>query len=233
MIDRLGRHVHSPLLHASVAAAFVLVNGAGYAYLGGRSFVEGWGGGLAAVIATVFLVWKSQGYWAWMIVNAGLWCALFFSSGLPLLGWLQVSFLVFAAYGMLQWTLVGSRIGWRPRVRTDLAGTALALAVFAYSVYAYRGMEGYAYTLWWTLEAGSVVFAIAAMWLDAFRYKANWIAWSLSNVCAWPLFFHGGLWGPFALTFVYQAINVAGWLQWVRDENADWSDEELPQAIAA
>ena len=43
-------------------------------------------------------------------------------------------------------------------------------------------MEGYTGTLWWALEAGSVVLAIAAMWLDAFRYKANWIAWSLSNV---------------------------------------------------
>ena len=65
MIDRLGRHVHSPFLHAAVAAAFVLINLVGYAFLGGRDFVEGWGGGLAAVIATGFLVWKSQGYWAW------------------------------------------------------------------------------------------------------------------------------------------------------------------------
>ena len=153
-----------------------------------------------------------------MIVNAGLWCALFFSSGLPLLGWLQVSFLAFAAYGMLQWALVRWRIGWNPRTRGDLIGTVLALGVFVYSFYAYRNMEGYTGTFWWALEAGSVVLAIAAMWLDAFRYKANWIAWSLSNVCAWPLFFHGRLWGPFALTFVYQAINVVGWFQWVHDE---------------
>jgi nicotinamide mononucleotide transporter len=56
------------------------------------------------------------------------------------------------------------------------------------------------------------------MWMDAFRYKGNWIAWSLSNVLAVPLFFHGGLWGPFFTTFVYQALNVVGWFQWVRDE---------------
>jgi hypothetical protein len=218
MIERLGRHVHRPALHAAVAAAFVLVNLAGYAFLGGRAFVEGWGGGLAAVIATVFLVWKSQGYWAWMIVNAALWCALFFSAGLPLLGWLQVSFLLFAAYGAAQWALVRWRIGWNPRVRSDQLGTLLALGVFAYAVLAYRDMEGYTGSLWWALEAGSVLFAIGEMWLDAFRYKANWIAWSLSNVCAWPLFAHGRLWGPFAMTFVYQAINVVGWVEWVRDE---------------
>ena len=33
-----------------------------------------------------------------------------------------------------------------------------------------------------------------------------------------PLFFHGKLWGPFVMTFVYQAINFVGWFQWVRDE---------------
>jgi len=61
-------------------------------------------------------------------------------------------------------------------------------------VYAYRGLEGYTGSLWWGLEAASVVLAIAAMWLDA-----------------------GELSGPFT-AFVYQAINVAGWFQWTRDE---------------
>ena len=149
LFERVGRNVHSRLLHAAVALSFVLINLTGYLFLGGRDFVEGWGGGLAAVIATGFLVWKSQGYWAWMIVNATLWCALFFSSDLPLLGWLQVSFLAFAVYGMVQWALVKWRIGWNPRVRSDVAGTVLALGVFGYSVYAYRNMEGYTGTFWW------------------------------------------------------------------------------------
>ena len=161
MIERLGRHVHRPVLHAAVAAAFVLVNLAGYAYLGGRDFVEGWGGGLAAVIATVFLVWKSQGYWAWMIVNAALWCALFFSSGLPLLGWLQVSFLLFAAYGMAQWALVRWRIGWNPRVRSDQLGTVLYVGggiLFAFvmglALYAVFGRERTINARRWVLGGG-------------------------------------------------------------------------------
>lgn len=218
MIDWIGRHVDRPATHATAAALFLAVNALGYATLGGRSFVESWGGGLAAVIATFFLVWKSQGYWMWMIVNATLWGALFFSRDLPLLGWLQVTLLVFAVYGMLQWALVRVRIGWNPRVPADAVGTALALGVFVYSVWAYRNMEGYAGSIWWALEASSVFCAIGAMWLDAFRYKANWIMWTLSNVCAWPLYFHGGLWGPFVLTFVFQAINCVGWCEWVRAE---------------
>lgn len=79
-IEKLRRCVHDWRVHAGATAAFVLVNGIGYAF-GGIEFVQGWGGGLAAVIATAYLVWKSQGYWAWMMVNAGLWCALFSTPG--------------------------------------------------------------------------------------------------------------------------------------------------------
>jgi hypothetical protein len=216
-IEKVGRYAHDWRVHAGATAAFVLVNGIGYAF-GGIEFVQGWGGGLAAVIATVYLVWKSQGYWAWMMVNAALWCALFFDAGLPLLGWLQVALFAFAAYGMTQWALVRLRIGWSPNVPSDLVGAVLGLAVLAYAVHAYRGLEGYTGSVWWALEAMSVVLAIVAMWLDAFRYRANWYAWSLSNLCFWPVAFHGKLWGPFFTTFVYQAINVVGWFQWTRDQ---------------
>lgn len=218
-IDRLGRYAHDTRVHVAAVVLFVVANIVGYHY-GGAGFVQSWGGSFAAVLATAALVWKSQGYWFWMMVNAALWVALFFSKDLPILAWLQVSFLVFTVYGMTQWALVRYRIGWSPRVKIDLVGTALALVVFVYSIYAYWQMPGYTGTVWWALEAGTVLLAIAAMWLDAFRYKANWIAWSLSNVLAWPLFFHGDLWGPFFVTFVYQAINFVGYYQWVREERA-------------
>ena len=218
-IDRFGRrYAHSPRVHALAVLFFVVVNALGYAFGGGLDFVQGWGGGLAAVIATVWLVWKSQGYWLWMMANAGLWCALFFHMDLPLLGWLQVAFLVFCVYGFTQWMLVNSRIGWNPRVPADAVGGVLGIALLAYALYAYRNMEGYAGTTWWWLELVSVVTAISAMWMDAFRYKLNWWAWSASNAAFLPLALHGRLWGPFVMTFVYQTINVAGWFQWVRDE---------------
>jgi hypothetical protein len=195
-IEKVGRYAHDWRVHAGATAAFVLVNGVGYAF-----------GGI-----------ESQGYWLWMMVNAALWCALFFDAGLPLLGWLQVALFAFAAYGMTQWALVRLRIGWSPNVPSDLVGAVLGLAVLAYAVHAYRGLEGYTGSVWWALEAMSVVLAIVAMWLDAFRYRANWYAWSLSNLCFWPVAFHGKLWGPFFTTFVYQAINVVGWFQWTRDQ---------------
>jgi hypothetical protein len=218
MVSRLEPFARSRRVNATVAVVFAVVTLCGYRYLGGTSFVEEWGGSLAAIVATAFLVWKTLAYWAWMVVNAGLWVALFFHDGLPVLAWLQVSFLLFCSYGALQWLLVRYRIGFDPSVRSDLAGCLIAVAVFAASVYAYRDMPGYTGTLWWALELGTVVTAIVAIWCDAFRYRANWLAWTASNLLAWPLFWHERLWGVFAATFVYQAINVVGWLHWTAEE---------------
>jgi hypothetical protein len=216
--SEIAEAIRRPRFHVGTAAVFVLVNALGYRYAGGLTFVQGWGGGIAATIATFFLVFKSQGYWAWMIVNAGLWTALFFHDGYPMLAWLQVSFLFLATYGAVQWALVRLDIGFRLDRRSDIAGSAIAAAVFAYSIFAYLRMPGYAGTLWWGLELASVFTAITAIWMDAFRYKGNWIAWTLSNACSGPLFFHGQNWGPFYTIFLYQALNVVGYMRWRREE---------------
>jgi nicotinamide riboside transporter PnuC len=83
-------------------------------------------------------------------------------------------------------------------------------------VVVYWNQPGYRGTTWWWLEFGSVVFAIGAMWMDAFRYRLNWWAWTISNCLSAPLFWHGRLWGPFWTIFVYQALNIYGWFEWTR-----------------
>ena len=217
MLAKLELYARSPALNLAVAATFVAINVVGWA-LGGLGFVQEWGGSFAAVIATAFLVWKTQGYWTWMIVNAALWVALFFHLGLPMLAWLQASFLVLSAYGMIRWALVARwRIGYLG-TNLDRYGVLLAAGVFAWSIAAYWHMPGYALSGWWWVEFGSVATAIAAIAMDAYRYKANWIAWTLSNAFSAPLFLHGRMWGPFVTLFMYQAINVVGWFVWVGDE---------------
>src|SRR3954454_13863289 len=126
----LARFVHRPWFHLAMAGLFVLGMVLGYRYAGGLDFVQGWGGGLAAAIATFFLVFKSQGYWSWMIVNASLWTYLFFHVQLPMLAYLQISFLIFAGYGAVQWALHAKRIGVSFRYGADVVGSVLAVALF-------------------------------------------------------------------------------------------------------
>src|SRR6478672_12360653 len=147
----LARIVGRPWFHVATAALFVLVMAVGYRYGGGLDFVQGWGGGIAAVIATFFLIFKSQGYWAWMIVNAALWTYLFFDVGLPMLAYLQISFLIFAGYGAVQWALHRARIGVDFRFRADVAGSILGVGLFVVSVVVYWNQPGYRGTSWWWL----------------------------------------------------------------------------------
>jgi hypothetical protein len=223
MLDRLERMTGTVRFHVSMIVLFAVLQTVGYFYLGGLSFIQGWGGGIAASIATWYLMFKKQGYWAWMIVNAGLWTYLFFHTGLPMLAYLQISIMLFSFYGMVQWALVKSRFGFTPKVSTDVFGAILASALFIYSIYAYRNMSGYAGTLWWYIEFGSVLTSVMAITMDAFKYKTNWIAWTVSNAFSFPLFLHlylhnGTYAGPFWTIFLYQTINVVGFIQWYREE---------------
>jgi hypothetical protein len=69
---RIERVTHSPRLHVATMAGFVAVNAVGYV-VGGGEFVQSWGGSFAAVIATAFLVTKSQGYQAINVVGWFVW----------------------------------------------------------------------------------------------------------------------------------------------------------------
>lgn len=233
MLDRISSFVRKSVATISntrpaviqtvIAAVFVAVNIVGYKYLGGLDFVQGWGGGIAACIATFFLMFKNQAYWFWMIVNASLWTYLFFHTGIPMLAYLQISIILFSVYGIWQWTMTKYRIGFTPTVSTDLFGAVLATGLFAYSIYAYIGMDGYAFTGWWYVELISVAFTVAAITLDAFKYKLNWICWTLSNCFSFPLFLMLALgnpayWGPFWTIFVYQTFNCIGFYMWYKDE---------------
>lgn len=223
MMDKVSRLSGTWKFHVSMVAAFILFNVIGLIYAGGLNFVQSWGGGMAAVIATYFLIFKSKGYWTWMIVNAGLWTYLFFHTGVPMLAWLQISIMVFSIYGLTQWALVHFRIGFNPRVSSDLVGAALGLILLGYSVYAYRNMPDYTGTYWWYYEFGSVLTANMAMWMDAFKYKFNWVFWTASNCFSGPLFYHlatsnSTYWGVFYTIFLYQTFNIVGFIRWYREE---------------
>lgn len=216
MLDTLTRVAKNPLVNVLIAVAFLIFAVLGY-HFGGTPFLTQWVGGVAAAISITALIFKTQGYWAWSIVNAILWFFLY-KNGLPMLAGLQVSFFLFSLYGFWQWASVKWRIGYDRNVWTDNLGTLISLGIFVYTVIAYLGLSGYAFTGWWYIELIGVFISIIANWMDAFKYKTNWIGWTMTNLLFGPLFFHGHLWGPFVLTFLYQALCVVGIVNWYRDE---------------
>ena len=218
MLERLGRFAHSSFYNVVLVIMFTIVNVIGYYYVGGTYFIEQWGGSIAATLGIGALVWKTQGYWFWSIVNASLWVVLFFDTHLPILGFLQVAYILFAIYGALQWAFVKFRIGYDHNVWTDNLGTVIALAICSYAVYYYWNIPGYTGSLWWFLEAGSVFIAIGANWMDAFKYKGNWVLWEMTNFLSIPLFWHEHLMVLVVFSFLWVAMDIPGYIHWFRVE---------------
>lgn len=213
----LARLARSRLANAALATAFVIFSAVGFR-LGGEDFLTQWAGGVAAAISIACLIFKTQGYWAWSIVNAVLWFVLFLHFDLPMLAGLQVMYVLFSLYGLTVWATTHLRIGYDVGKWKDNFGTLLGLGILGYTVYAYRGMEGYAFTTWWRLEFTGVLISIVSFWMDAFKYRTNWIGWTATNALFGPLFYHQGLWGPFILTFVFQILCFFGIRQWWKDQ---------------
>lgn len=218
MLNRIHGFVKRPLYHVLTVALFLLITGVGYK-MSGIAFVAEWAGGVAAAISIFALIFKTQGYWIWSIVNAILWFYLFgFEYDTKILAGLQVGYMVFCTYGFIMWSVVRNRIGYSPAFPKDNIGSILASAIFIYTLYAYRGMEGYTYTTWWWVEVTAVAISIASNWMDAFKYKGNWIGWTMTNILFAPLFWHLGLMGPFILTFLYQVFCIIGFYRWYKEE---------------
>lgn len=218
MLRKLDRFAHSPFYNVVIGIAFTLLMIVGYRYWGGTAFLEQYGGSIAATIGIAALIWKTQGYWFWSIVNAGLWLALFYSFGLHILMGLQAAYIVFAIYGLWQWATVKFRIGYDKNVLTDNLGTVLAMAICIFAVYYYWNIPGYTGSLWWFLEAGSVFIAVGANWMDAFKYKGNWILWQMTNFLSIPLFWHEHLMVLVAFSFVWMALDCPGYYHWFKEE---------------
>jgi nicotinamide riboside transporter PnuC len=175
---------------------------------------------VAAAIAITCLIFKSQGYWSWNIVNAVLWFWLFwFQWDLKMLGGLQLMFIAFAIYGLFIWATTHHRIGFDIGRWKDSFGLVLGLAILVYAVIAFRYAPNFM-TSWWYVEFAGVLISIIALWMDAYKYRTNWILWSMTNVLFFPLFIHqaGGLNGPAIMTILFQMLCFVGIYKWYKDQ---------------
>lgn len=217
MLDKLDQLAHNVMVNVAVGILFALFALVGYSQ-GGQAFLTEWVGGVAAAIGIACLIFKTQGYWFWSIVNAALWFVLFLQFDLPMLAGLQVMYILFSIYGLTVWATTHNRFGYSIDKWKDNVGSILGLAILAYVVYAYRDMAGYAFTAWWWVEFLGTLISIIAFWMDAFKYRTNWIGWTATNFLFFPLFLHNGLMGPAILTILFQILCVIGIIRWYHDQ---------------
>lgn len=221
MVEKCRRYVVGATSYTVTALAFAVVTLLFYKYYG-LSFTAQWAGTIAAIWSTVYLVYKDQMYWIWTIAYSILWGILFFQINLNVLGAYQFITIALCVSGFVQWFLVKRGIGINWARTSDKVVTAFTTVAVGVAIYAYWPTAGI--NIWWFLQITSVLFAVGAIWGDAFRYKGNWIMWILSNIAFWPLTVQGKLWGPFIANFVYTGIDVVGFYHWRKEEKEGVED---------
>jgi nicotinamide mononucleotide transporter len=166
-----------------------------------------WGGSIAAAGSIVCLFRASLWYWYLSIVATTLWFALFLATDSLIVAGLQLSYTLFALYGIARWWLEArGRLvpGW-----LDHLGAAVAFGILAATV----AVTDFAGWQSW-VELAAVALAIAANWLTAQKVIWCWPVWISTNVLFGLLFWDAQLWGLFLMQFVYAALSVAGFAVW-------------------
>jgi len=169
-----------------------------------------WGGSLAAAGSIVCLFRTSLWYWYLSIVATTLWFALFLATDAPIVAGLQLSYTLFALYGIARWRLE-SRLRPIPS-RLDHVGAAVALGILACSILLAE-LDGW--RSW--VEVAAVALSIAANWLTARKRIWCWPVWISTNLLFAVLFWDAELWGVFVMQFVYAGSSVVGFTAWWRE----------------
>jgi nicotinamide mononucleotide transporter len=168
-----------------------------------------WGGSAFAAVSIVCLFWKHIGYWYASLGANALWFYLFVESSTFMVAGLQVSYALFALYGIARWQR--ERNGGELPSVYDHVGTAIALGIFALTIAASSFADWPSY-----VEFAAVALSIFANWLTAMKVIWCWPVWMATNVLFAVLFAQNELWGLFTMQFVFFALSVLGWRTWLR-----------------
>ena len=68
------------------------------------------------------------------------------------------------------------------------------------------------------LQIVTVVAAMSGSLFTIFKWRACWVAFMVSNLCAITLFFISDLHILIIQYLVFVPLNVAGWIKWTKDK---------------
>ena len=172
-------------------------------------FLADWGGSIFAAVSIVCLFMKSLWYWYTSLASNALWFYLFVATSSLMVAGLQVSYAMFAVYGIARWSR--ERRGVSLSRSFDHLGSAIALGIFTATVAATTFATWPSY-----VEFAAVALSIVANWLTAMKIVWCWYVWMATNVLFAILFFHEALWGLFSTQFLFLGLSVIGIREWSR-----------------
>ena len=172
--------------------------------------------GLAYVLLAIR---RNIGCWVASYVASGLFVVVFLDAGLVFQPWLQIFYMVMAAYGYRKWRR-GARNpaklgfwGWRNNLIAGGALLALSIPVTLF-------VAQYSSSPLLFIDVLTAIGAPLATYMQARKYIENWIWWIVLDATYLALYLERSLYFTAVLYTLYLVLAWVGYRAWRRDLTA-------------
>lgn len=170
------------------------------------------GGTLIAIVSVICMLKKSKWYWYLSILCNILWCILFVNKSLIISAGLQITYILFSAYGILRWQLEANKVSIP--VCLDYVGAIIALTIFATTILKSSYINLYSY-----IETIASGFLITANWLTARESPSCWYFWIIGDILFAVFLWNSKIYAMFVLQFVFLLLSFWGLQEWKKASN--------------
>lgn len=179
-------------------------------------------GSLTGLVSVWLTVRNNVWCWLWGIVSVAVYTVVFWDARLYADMALQLVFVVMNVYGWYEW-LHGQRheqssgaqastrrISPIPQDKLLLSGTIGVMLAVGIAVYLRRFTNAAVPEF----DAALTALSLVAIWMQARKYRENWLVWLAADVAYVGLFVNRQLWLTAALYLVFCGMAIVGWREW-------------------
>jgi nicotinamide mononucleotide transporter len=175
-------------------------------------------GAITGLISVWLTVKNKVWCWFWGIVSVLVYSVVFWETRLYADMALQLVFVVMNVYGWYAWLHGTSDNETTQRrhissiSRDEIFASLLALAVMALGLGQF--LRRFTNAAVPDVDALLTAFSLVAIWMQARKYRENWLVWLVADVLYVGLFLNRKLWLTAALYLVFCVMAVQGWREW-------------------
>lgn len=181
-------------------------------------------GSLTGLVSVWLTVRNNVWCWLWGIASVLVYAVVFWDARLYADMALQLVFVGMNVFGWYEWLRGGEqrekrRISSIPKNELLLSIVCGVIAGFAITMFLKRFTNAAVPEM----DAALTSMSLVAVWMQARRYRENWLMWLFADILYVGLFFNRQLWLTSALYLVFCGMAVLGWREWnqiMKKENA-------------
>ena len=162
-----------------------------------------------------------QNVWGWFfgIINAVLYCVVFYNSKLYADTGLQVYYFITSIYGYWMW-----RFGGQNRKRLSVSEFPKqyiwpSIGIFIITTLGWGFLLGkFTDASLSYADSALTVASLIAQWMMARKYLQNWLIWIVADACYVAMYAYKSLYLTSVLYFVFLILAIVGYFSWKKEK---------------